>query len=43
VWAALTAELLASRICKEPLPVEADLAAACDPERFLLRPPQRRV
>jgi tRNA 5-methylaminomethyl-2-thiouridine biosynthesis bifunctional protein len=42
VWAALTAELLASQLCGEPLPVEADLAAACDPRRFMVRPPKRR-
>ena len=27
-------ELLASQICGEPLPVERDLAEACDPARF---------
>ncbi|MCS6786645.1 MAG: bifunctional tRNA (5-methylaminomethyl-2-thiouridine)(34)-methyltransferase MnmD/FAD-dependent 5-carboxymethylaminomethyl-2-thiouridine(34) oxidoreductase MnmC [Thiobacillaceae bacterium] len=36
-WAWLAAELLASRIEGEPLPVETDLAAALDPARFLLR------
>lgn len=42
VWAALTAELLASRIAGEPLPVAADLAAATEPARFLAKPPRRR-
>ncbi len=37
VWAALAAELLASRLDGEPLPLEADLVAAVDPARFLLR------
>jgi tRNA 5-methylaminomethyl-2-thiouridine biosynthesis bifunctional protein len=37
VWSALAAELLASQINGEPLPVENDLAAAIDPARFLLR------
>ncbi|MGY8526917.1 bifunctional tRNA (5-methylaminomethyl-2-thiouridine)(34)-methyltransferase MnmD/FAD-dependent 5-carboxymethylaminomethyl-2-thiouridine(34) oxidoreductase MnmC [Paracidovorax citrulli] len=36
-WAALGAELLASRIEGEPLPVEAELADALDPARLLLR------
>lgn len=36
-WATLGAELLASRINAEPLPVEANLAAAVDPARFTLR------
>jgi len=40
VWATLTAELLASRMCNEPLPLEADLAAACDPARFQAKPPR---
>ena len=30
----LAGELLASQICGEPLPVERDLAEACDPARF---------
>ncbi len=34
VWAPLMAELLACQINGEPLPVEADLAAAVDPARF---------
>ncbi|MBI4987051.1 MAG: bifunctional tRNA (5-methylaminomethyl-2-thiouridine)(34)-methyltransferase MnmD/FAD-dependent 5-carboxymethylaminomethyl-2-thiouridine(34) oxidoreductase MnmC [Rhodocyclales bacterium] len=34
VWSHLMAELLASRLCGEPLPIEADLAIAVDPARF---------
>ncbi len=37
IWSALAAELLASQLEGEPLPVEADLAAAIDPGRFALR------
>lgn len=37
VWAALLAELLASRIAHEPLPVETGLAAAINPDRFARR------
>ena len=40
IWAPLAAELLASQLEDEPLPVEATLAAALDPGRFLLK--QRR-
>jgi tRNA 5-methylaminomethyl-2-thiouridine biosynthesis bifunctional protein len=36
-WAALGAEVLASMIEGEPLPVESDLADALDPARLLLR------
>lgn len=36
-WAWLAAELLASRLEHEPLPLETDLADALDPARFLLR------
>lgn len=36
-WSALCAELLACQISGEPLPLEADLAHAIDPARFLLR------
>lgn len=36
-WAALAAELVASQIEGEPLPVESDLADALDPGRLLLR------
>jgi tRNA 5-methylaminomethyl-2-thiouridine biosynthesis bifunctional protein len=43
VWATLAAELLASRIAGEPLPLEADLAAAGDPARFQSKPPRRRL
>jgi tRNA 5-methylaminomethyl-2-thiouridine biosynthesis bifunctional protein len=41
-WAALGAELLASMICGEPLPIERDLADAVDPARFLLKALRRR-
>jgi tRNA 5-methylaminomethyl-2-thiouridine biosynthesis bifunctional protein len=47
IWAPLAAELLVSQLNGEPLPIEADLAAALDPARFLLKqqrrgtPPQR--
>jgi tRNA 5-methylaminomethyl-2-thiouridine biosynthesis bifunctional protein len=34
VWSQLMAELLASRIDGEPLPIDADLAVAVDPARF---------
>jgi tRNA 5-methylaminomethyl-2-thiouridine biosynthesis bifunctional protein len=34
VWAPLMAELLASQICGEPLPLGHELAAAVDPARF---------
>ena len=37
VWSSLMADLLASQIIGEPLPLESDLAAICDPARFLLR------
>ncbi|MDA8257510.1 MAG: bifunctional tRNA (5-methylaminomethyl-2-thiouridine)(34)-methyltransferase MnmD/FAD-dependent 5-carboxymethylaminomethyl-2-thiouridine(34) oxidoreductase MnmC [Betaproteobacteria bacterium] len=37
VWAPLAAELLASQIDGEPLPVERDLVGAVDPGRFHLR------
>ena len=37
VWAPLAAELLASQLDGEPLPVERDLAHAVDPARFHLR------
>ncbi|HQR02688.1 MAG: bifunctional tRNA (5-methylaminomethyl-2-thiouridine)(34)-methyltransferase MnmD/FAD-dependent 5-carboxymethylaminomethyl-2-thiouridine(34) oxidoreductase MnmC [Proteobacteria bacterium] len=40
-WAPLAAELIASRIEHEPLPVERDLAVALDPGRFLLRAARR--
>jgi tRNA 5-methylaminomethyl-2-thiouridine biosynthesis bifunctional protein len=37
VWSVLMAELLASQITGEPLPIESELAATVDPARFLLR------
>jgi tRNA 5-methylaminomethyl-2-thiouridine biosynthesis bifunctional protein len=37
IWAPLAAELLAAQLEGEPLPLEADLAAALDPARFLLK------
>jgi tRNA 5-methylaminomethyl-2-thiouridine biosynthesis bifunctional protein len=37
VWAPLAAELLASQLEGDPLPVERDLARAVDPARFPLR------
>ncbi|NEX63785.1 bifunctional tRNA (5-methylaminomethyl-2-thiouridine)(34)-methyltransferase MnmD/FAD-dependent 5-carboxymethylaminomethyl-2-thiouridine(34) oxidoreductase MnmC [Noviherbaspirillum galbum] len=37
IWAPLAAELLASLLEGEPLPVEAELAAALDPGRFALK------
>ena len=41
VWASLCAELLASQIAGEPLPVEADLVAALAPGRFRERARKR--
>lgn len=41
IWAPLAAELLASLLDGEPLPIEADLAAALDPARFLLKKQRR--
>lgn len=38
VWSALMADLLASRMEGEPLPLENELVAAVSPERFLLKP-----
>jgi tRNA 5-methylaminomethyl-2-thiouridine biosynthesis bifunctional protein len=40
-WAAVGAELIASLIEGEPLPLESDLADAVDPGRFLLRRARR--
>nr|WP_308635760.1 FAD-dependent 5-carboxymethylaminomethyl-2-thiouridine(34) oxidoreductase MnmC [Massilia brevitalea] len=37
IWAPLCAELLAARLENEPLPLEASLADALDPARFVLR------
>lgn len=36
-WAALSAELLASQLCGEPLPLDKKLVEAVDPARFWLR------
>jgi len=41
VWAALAGELLASLIEDEPLPLEAGLADAMDPGRFVLKQARR--
>jgi tRNA 5-methylaminomethyl-2-thiouridine biosynthesis bifunctional protein len=41
-WAALAGELLASHVDGGPLPVEADLADAVDPRRFVRRARRRR-
>lgn len=41
IWAPLAAELLASQLNGEPLPIEAELAAALDPARFLLKERRR--
>jgi tRNA 5-methylaminomethyl-2-thiouridine biosynthesis bifunctional protein len=43
VWASLAAELLAAQIEGEPLPLEADLVAAVDPARFMLRRARHRT
>lgn len=42
-WAPLAAELLASQLDAEPLPLEAELAAALDPARFVLRARRRHL
>jgi tRNA 5-methylaminomethyl-2-thiouridine biosynthesis bifunctional protein len=36
-WAALAAEIVASRICGEPMPVEGGLLSALSPSRFAER------
>ncbi|MDX1377064.1 MAG: hypothetical protein R3357_15975, partial [Burkholderiales bacterium] len=41
VWASLAAELLASQIAGEPLPLEAALVDALDPGRFRVRAARR--
>jgi tRNA 5-methylaminomethyl-2-thiouridine biosynthesis bifunctional protein len=41
IWAAFCAELLASQLEGEPLPVESMLAAALDPARFALKSHRR--
>ena len=38
VWSALVAEVLASQLHGEPVPLERDLIAAIDPARYLLKP-----
>jgi tRNA 5-methylaminomethyl-2-thiouridine biosynthesis bifunctional protein len=43
IWAPLAAEFLASQLNGEPLPIEADLAAALDPARFLLKKQRRNM
>ena len=43
IWAPLAAELLACQLDGEPLPLEAELATALDPARFLLRARRRRM
>ena len=42
IWAPLAAELLAAQLEGEPLPLEANLAAALDPARFLLKQLRRQ-
>jgi len=42
IWASFAAELLASQLEGEPLPVESELAAALDPARFALKEHRRR-
>lgn len=41
VWAALVAEVLASQLDGEPVPLERELVDAIDPARYLLRPARR--
>jgi len=41
IWAPLAAELLACQLENEPAPLEASLAAALDPARFLLKERKR--
>lgn len=43
IWAPLAAELLACQLDNEPLPLEAELATALDPARFLLRARRRHL
>ena len=43
VWAALAAELLASELAGDPLPLERSLVEALDPARYLIRPPRRAM
>ena len=42
IWAPFAAELLASQLEGEPLPVESELVAALDPARFALKEHRRR-
>lgn len=42
VWSALVAEMLASQLNNEPLPLERELVEAMDPARYVLRPPGKR-
>jgi tRNA 5-methylaminomethyl-2-thiouridine biosynthesis bifunctional protein len=42
VWAALGAEIIASQIMGEPLPVTRGIADGFDPARFLLRALRQR-
>ena len=39
VWSTMAAELLASQLEHDPLPLTRDLCEAVDPARFVLRPP----
>jgi tRNA 5-methylaminomethyl-2-thiouridine biosynthesis bifunctional protein len=41
-WAALAAEIVASRISGEPMPVEASLLKALEPSRFAGKTSKRR-
>jgi tRNA 5-methylaminomethyl-2-thiouridine biosynthesis bifunctional protein len=43
VWSSLCGELLASKMCGDPLPVEQDLADSLDPGRFVINPPKNSV
>ncbi len=43
IWAPLAAELLAAQLDGEPLPLEANLAAALDPARFVLKELRRKA
>ena len=42
-WGPLAAELLASQLDGEPLPLERDLIAATDPARFVIRAQRRNM
>ncbi len=41
-WAALSAEIVASRVCGEPMPIEASMLKMLEPDRFLRMYPERR-